>query len=256
MPVARLQEYLHRAAQGAYGSVAAGPFILYFHPTDALIYFNYGIPNEPAGGDLAEALSEVRSAFQARDRRARFEFIEEFAPDLGPSLKASGFEEEGRLHLMVATQETYTPAPSVDGLEIVMLTRESPAADLIAYRSVTRRGFGEEDTQPGGDDLDQMRQRLEADRGPLLARLNGAPAGVGAFTEPSSGMTEIGGIATLPELRRRGIAAAVTDTALREAFAWGVDLAMLTAADERAGRVYERIGFRPFATMLHYVDPA
>jgi predicted GNAT family acetyltransferase len=31
-----------------------------------------------------------------------------------------------------------------------------------------------------------------------------------------------------------------------------VHVAFLGAADERAGRVYERVGFRPFATALAY----
>ena len=40
-----------------------------------------------------------------------------------------------------------------------------------------------------------------------------------------------------------------------DAFAGGVEIAFLTAADERAGRVYERIGFRPYATGLAYAVP-
>ena len=35
----------------------------------------------------------------------------------------------------------------------------------------------------------------------------------------------------------------------------GVDVICLTAADERAGRVYERVGFARYGSMLAYVYP-
>jgi predicted GNAT family acetyltransferase len=34
----------------------------------------------------------------------------------------------------------------------------------------------------------------------------------------------------------------------------GVEVALLTAADEQAEHLYERIGFRPYATLLAYGD--
>jgi hypothetical protein len=38
------------------------------------------------------------------------------------------------------------------------------------------------------------------------------------------------------------------------AFGAGVQVAFLSAADERAGRVYERVGFRPYATALAFCE--
>jgi predicted GNAT family acetyltransferase len=37
------------------------------------------------------------------------------------------------------------------------------------------------------------------------------------------------------------------------AFKQGAEVVCLTAADQRAGRLYERVGFRPYATMLAYI---
>ena len=71
-------------------------------------------------------------------------------------------------------------------------------------------------------------------------------------TAPFDGITELVGIATGVPFRRRGIATCLTDLSLRWAFAHGVDIACLTAADRDAGRVYERTGFWPVATMLAY----
>ena len=58
----------------------------------------------------------------------------------------------------------------------------------------------------------------------------------------------------MAEYRRRGIAGMLTAVMTQAAFAAGVRVAFLSAADERAGRVYERVGFQPFATALAYCD--
>ena len=75
------------------------------------------------------------------------------------------------------------------------------------------------------------------------------------FNPPRDGLAELVGIATLEPLRRRGVATAVTARLARVAFEQGVTAAFLTAADEGAGRVYERAGFRRVGTMLAYIEP-
>jgi predicted GNAT family acetyltransferase len=97
-------------------------------------------------------------------------------------------------------------------------------------------------------------KQIERQRWTLLRRIAGQPVSAAAFTAPIDGLIELVGIATLPDFRRRGIATALTDYALRVAFASGVELACLSAADANAGRVYERVGFRSLATMLAYSD--
>jgi predicted GNAT family acetyltransferase len=99
---------------------------------------------------------------------------------------------------------------------------------------------------------ERQRGRLAASAGSFLARLEGAPVAAADFTVPLDGFTELVGIATLPAYRRRGIASALTAAATETAFARGVRVAFLSAEDEHAGRVYERVGFRPFATALTY----
>ena len=76
------------------------------------------------------------------------------------------------------------------------------------------------------------------------------------YTIPSDGITELAGIATLEEFRQRGVATALTSHAVATAFANGLEIVFLSAADARAGRVYERVGFQAFATMLAYIAPA
>jgi predicted GNAT family acetyltransferase len=81
-------------------------------------------------------------------------------------------------------------------------------------------------------------------------------AGSATCSEPHAGVTEVGGVATPPEFRRRGIAAAVTGAVVGAAFADGVELAWLTAAGESAQGIYARAGFEVVGTMLGCDAPA
>ena len=56
--IERIQNYLRASAQAQYEALPLPPFTLFFHPTDALKYFNYGIPDGPAPGELSEARFE------------------------------------------------------------------------------------------------------------------------------------------------------------------------------------------------------
>jgi ribosomal protein S18 acetylase RimI-like enzyme len=251
----RLQEYLRWSAQRLYETVHVPPFTFFFHPRDDLTYFNYAIPDNAVAGDISAPIARLRSEFDARRRTPRFEFVEGFAPDLPAALQGEGFVEESRLHLMTCTPDTFRPAPPVPGLSILRLTRNADEEDLAAFLSTQRRGFeGDESAMPTQSDMEALRSRLDGGGGTFLARLDGESVAAGVFSTPSSGLTEVAGIATLERFRRLGIASALTAEAVRIAFDEGVEIAVLSAADARAGRVYERVGFQPHATMLAYIE--
>lgn len=249
----RLQAYLRHTASGGRTVVPVPPFTLYLDQHTDFKFFNYAIPDAPVGGDLGEALGALRAAFAAHQRMPRFEFLAEFAPNLAPALETDGFRAEGRYPLMVCTPATARPAPAVDGLTIERLTPASPTADLVAFHTVQRGAFADSDeaAAPTAEEVARFRAGL-ATGGAFLARLDGTPVGVANFSIPFDGLTEVTGIGTSPAFRRRGIAAAVTAAAVATAFAEGVEIALLSAGDERAGRVYERIGFATAATALAY----
>src|SRR5919205_653779 len=252
--IARLQTYLRYSARRQYEAVAVPPFTLFFHPTAALPYFNYAIPDEAAGGDLQRPLARLRAEFNARGRQPRLEFIEAFAPELAAALSAEGFVEEARLNLMICTVDTYRPAPPVPGLTVSALTGLSPLADAQEFLATQRQGFDPGDTTSTAvAQAQQVLQRL-GDHRAFLARPGGQPGGAGTLVAAFDGLAEVAGITTLAPFRRRGVASILTSEAVRTAFLQGVEGALLTAVDEHAGRVYERVGFRPYATLLAYSD--
>lgn len=250
-----LQAYMRAAAAGTHDAVEVPPFELFFNPNDALRFYNYGVPAEPVRDISPETMARLRAEFARRERLLRFEFIEQYAPHFGAALAAAGLVEEGRNPLMVCTPETFHPAPLVPSLEIRPLAPASPSADLAAFISVQGRSFGEEDRVEATDaQVEDLRRRSGQGSSYFLGLLDGEPVVAGAYTAPLDGFTELVGIATLAEYRRRGIASALTAAMIRTAFRAGVRIAFLGAADERAGRVYERVGFRPYATALAYCE--
>jgi predicted GNAT family acetyltransferase len=253
----RLETYMRNAAMLGRDVVEIPPFVCLFNPGDPLRFFNYARPLEPVGAEsdgLNESLAALREAFRARDRMPRFEFIEEYAPDLGPALAAAGFSLEDRYPLLVCTPETLRQMPPVDGLTITTLTPDSPAEDLLACMHVQQQAFGDvAGDPPTMEDVNDLRGNLAAD-GAFLARLEGVPVAAMMYTAPLDGLTELAGGATLEAYRRRGIGAAMAAAATAHAFALGVEVVLLTAATEYASLVYQGVGFRRYGTGLAYVE--
>jgi GNAT superfamily N-acetyltransferase len=77
----------------------------------------------------------------------------------------------------------------------------------------------------------------------FLAELDGQPGAAGALCI-HDGVALFGGSATIPELRRRGLQAALLEERMRYAFDYGCDLAMMVAeAGSNSQRNAERKGF-------------
>ncbi len=251
----RLQAYLRHSAHQQYEAVAVPPFTLFFRPTDPLHFFNYAIPDAPITTDVQAALTALKTIFTARNRQPRFEFIQEYAPALVPALTSAGFTEEGRYPMMVCTPETFQAAPTVPDFTIVQLTPATSLDEVRTFLTTQRWGFEPTNAEPVTDQaVQEAHGRLGRNRC-FLGYCAGQPATVGVFTVPHAGVTEVTSIATVEKFRRRGLASAITAHVTRVAFAQGVEIACLSAADEAAGRMYQRVGFRTVATMLAYRVP-
>jgi GNAT superfamily N-acetyltransferase len=247
----RIQAYMRATAHGFYESEPAPPFTCFFNPRDPLRYFNYAIPDEPAGGDLRAPLERLRAAFRARERLPRFEYVEGFAPELARALEDAGFELELRAPLMTVPTADVTEPALPAGFEIV------PAStDLSAYLTVGRRAFGAGDEPEASDDEVEAR-RARGDTGTaLLGLLDGEPVAVAAATPPLDRLTEVAGVGVLEHVRGRGLGGAMTAAAARDAATKGAELAFLAPGSDAAQSVYVRVGFRPAEVSLYYADPA
>ena len=254
--IPRLQSYLRRSATGRYDVQSVPPFTLFFHPTDNLVYLNYAVPEKPIGDKgrreeqaaLARTLARLIDAFRARGRVPRLEYLDEYAPGLRHSLAGAGFVEEARQSFMVCVPAAARPAPDVPGLTIEALDRRATLAQARAFWDTQRMGF-----DPGADALltdEEVGRLLDEIEGEtlLLGTLEGQPVSAGMLMSAVGGIVELAGLATLPPCRRRGIASALTAHALHTAFTRGIEAVCLTAEDERAGRIYARLGFTTVAT--------
>ena len=119
--------------------------------------------------------------------------------------------------------------------------------------SVLHQAFGGTSAHVTEEEAAQHRQRY-AGLQTFAAQLEGQIVGGGSLTQSYDGLSELAGVGTLEALRGRGVAAAVCAKAVETAFAQGIDLVFLTAGDERAGRVYARVGFQYAGTGLSYID--
>ncbi|HET7034379.1 MAG TPA: GNAT family N-acetyltransferase, partial [Thermomicrobiaceae bacterium] len=106
------------------------------------------------------------------------------------------------------------------------------------------------------EEAEQFRRTLAVARA-FVARLDGIPVAGGMYQASHAGITRLDGIATIERYRGRGIAAALSAEMTQAAFADGVSLAYLSAANAVAERVYARIGYRRIGTSVTVVyDPA
>ncbi len=245
-------------ARRQYESRAVPPFTLFFHPHDPLVHLNYAIPDIPVeDGDLAGngVLDTLREAFAGRRRVPRFEFVEAFAPFLSKVLSEAGFVEEARTYLMVVTRESARRPAPVTGLDIELVTASSDPATIRLLLRLQRLGFGLSPSDEPSDEDVLWYTRLLLTGTAFLARLDGEPAGVGVLMPEANGIAEVGGVATLAEKRRRGVGAAVTSAAVLRALENGVSTVVLSAGDERAGRVYRAVGFEEAGYVLMYREP-
>lgn len=234
----RVQDYLRAVLERKRAAVLAGSFVFYVHLSDAHPYHNYAIPLPGATrGDGRTLIAAAR----AHQRTPRLEYLEDCFPWVRDALARDGFVVQDRLALMTCAADGLVwPSGDAD------IRSVEPGSELVGpMLAAQNAAFGEPPPTPEAIATWRLRgvAALHADQ----------VVGGAAFTEVIDGLSEIVGIAVVPSARRRGLGAALTAAATRAAFDAGAELALLTPASEGTARVYERVGFRRVATMMHLV---
>lgn len=251
----RFQSYLRAIAHRWQTAIALPPFTLFINFLSDSHFANYALPDLPVGGDVRGALAALRVAFGEHNRQPRIEYVHEFAPELADALRAAGWVEESRVQLMVCALGDYRQPADVPGLVIRVIDADSPLAVVQSLVEVQRQVFEPERSDAVTEhDAHYFLDGMGGGRA-FLAVVDGEAVGAGGYNPPLDGIAEVAGIATMAAYRRRGIATVLAAEATSAAFARGVEVVFLTAADERAGRIYTRIGYVPQATVLTFVAP-
>ena len=106
------------------------------------------------------------------------------------------------------------------------------------------RGFGAV-VAPDESEVVLVRERVRSGLQVVVGAFDREGAAVGGGShQPVGDVTELVGIAVVPEARRRGIGAALTDALVTDARAAGVDVVFLSAGDDDVARTYSRVGFQ------------
>lgn len=249
--VERIQAYLRRQAARGHGTQALAAFTVYTPAKDDAADEAYAIPRRLARPIRDADLDEFHAAFQRRDARPQVEFLADLFPDLSARLRSAGYQERQREPVLVARPHDLPHSPAPLDTETIILTRASSLEDVRENLDTNALGFEEPASATEGQ-AKAFRAGLVRSRAFTL-RVHGRAVAAGMFEAIRGGVTELMGITTLPEYRRRGFAAYLTVTMAESAFAHGATLVFLCAASEEAGRVYQRIGFRPCASLVKYV---
>ena len=201
------------------------------------------------GEELPALLRRARSWYRSRRLPVIFQLFE--GPDaaaLHGLLDAEGFTRQSET-LVMTRSALHFPGPAAEpGTPAVELSPEPSKDWLRVWWQVDGRG---------GEDAMAVAQKILEGCPSVYALVRddgGRPAAVGRLALP--GGSHLGGLycmATLPEARRRGFAAAVLDSLLQAGNSRGVTgfWLLVTAANHGAQELYAKAGFKEAGRYLY-----
>lgn len=247
-----IQNYIRKSASRERLIAQLGPFLATVNTNDALIYFNYAIPEDGAQPSRAE-IEALVAFYRQHERTPRLEYLTALVPGLEQTLLAEGFVVERRVPLMVydaALPRTMTLMP---GIELLRPTSDEDFIGMSGAQTEAFRGDSPPDASAIEPAIASGRKFLAAGGISVVARdaASGEIVGAGVCDVPFDQTTEMAGVGVRKAYRRRGIAAAMTAWLVDAALAAGTTTIFLTAAGEDEARVYGRAGFRIISETVH-----
>ncbi|MEU3720245.1 GNAT family N-acetyltransferase [Streptomyces californicus] len=227
-------------------------------------------PSGPVGMEITAAdIARVRARQRELGVAESFEWLAEVTPSLRALVEAAGLPVAERPLMVLDPHHPLPPQPLPEGVTIRVLDADDPG--LPAVLALPRLAFADAGTAvgpAGRAELAAVAEKLVADgtvetiRPTLLTghkvlaaafAPDGTPLAAGHY-HPARGITEIGGIGTLPTARRQGLGAAVMAALATHAREHGVHTVFLAYAEAAVARIYARLGFRPAGTTLLIAD--
>lgn len=202
-----------------------------------------------SGEDLPRLLRDARSWYRGRRLPVIFQLFDNPATEaLHGLLDAEGFTRQSRTLVMVRGAAVARVPAAVPGTPVIELSTETSDEWLRVWWQVDGRG---------GADALAVAQKILAGCPALYALVrdnDGRAAAVGRLALPAG--TAQGGLycmATLPDARRHGFAAAILRSLLQAGTERGVTgfWLLVTAANHGAQELYAKAGFREAGCYLY-----
>ena len=262
--IGRIEAYYDAAPRLGATAEHHGPLTLFVPRRGGFPLYARPRPGHGRTVITAEDVALVRVRQRALDLPEEVEWVDELEPTLGAACEAAGLLVD-RHPLMVLRD----PAPVAQAdrapVELVELTHRSPDPLLRVALAVPAAAFAHPGTAVGdpvelddpgsGLSVEGLRSRLaDGTLTSVLAFREGRPVGVASMVLAGD-VAEIVGVGTLPDQRRRGIAAVTTGAVVEHARRRGAEVAFLSAADDHVARLYGALGFRRIATAATAAPP-
>ncbi len=248
---AKLQSYFRENSSLSAETISIPPFTLFLHKTDKNAMANVAIPEKPFGGDIRGSLQQIESICASHRCKAHIHFLNAYAPDLATTLQENGYTETEKWPVLICTPQSYLSAALVPGLQIVTISRESTLDEAKEGWNANALGYDLNAALATDEEAEAFRNSLDGCRG-FTARLHGQAVGAGMFNPLHEKVTELVGITTLAPFRRQGIASYLTAFATQAAFDLGVEMVCLIPENPESQRIYERVGYSLYASLLSY----
>jgi ribosomal protein S18 acetylase RimI-like enzyme len=251
------EEMLVEGAPSGVTVTRIGPFCAVIDRSVGQFWGNTATPvGEPPGREMMRAsIEQMLAYYRSEGCSPTVECNLPLWDALPAALQHAGFRQNAAEPLMICLRDDFTPLIR-DGVSVSFLDRAATDDAVAAYVAIFDEVLLGEPPRPRERALAMLRQEIDElhGRSHVLAELDGCSVGTG-FISSARGVAEITRVATLPAARRRGVAATLTSHMMADRFAAGDDLVWLTAQEEPARSLYERLGFRTVGTRLYYDFP-
>lgn len=224
--------------------VGSGPWSYYARPR---------LGAAAVGRDDVEA---VRTRMRELDLPESFEWVAETTRSMRAATAGSRLSiVDGPLLVAADPVDVMLPGQ----VRLILIGADEPR--LIDYLLLAARAFADaghlddavsEDDRARAAAVEHLRQRIQDGNTVLMAAvLRDQPLAVGAHQPVEAGdelISEIVGVATVPDYRHRGLGAAMTSALVTDA-QQDCSLVFLSTGDDDGARSYERIGFARVGTV-------